>query len=97
MLLQHEDLSGISPEHHALVIPPFMGSGGKRVHPLPYIESNLPGILKVCVLHTFSFLPPLVSTEYNLHQSSSATKADGSKQRPSIIRLWQCCMEGENG
>ncbi|MCO5601057.1 hypothetical protein L7F22_055174 [Adiantum nelumboides] len=37
-----EDLSGISPEHHALVIPPFMGSGGKRVHPLPYIEANLP-------------------------------------------------------
>lgn len=46
-LLQNEDLSGISPEHHALVIPPFMGSGGKRVHPLPYIESSLPGILTV--------------------------------------------------
>eukprot|EP00249_Psilotum_nudum_P017916 c26549_g2_i1 orf=621-1757(+) len=36
------DLHGIPHEQHALVIPPFMGGGGKRVHPLPYLESNLP-------------------------------------------------------
>ncbi|XP_057851232.1 probable cellulose synthase A catalytic subunit 5 [UDP-forming] [Cryptomeria japonica] len=32
---------GISPEHHALVIPQFMG-GGKRVHPLPDPDPNFP-------------------------------------------------------
>jgi len=32
---------GIPPEHHALIIPQFMG-GGKRVHPLPYGDSNFP-------------------------------------------------------
>eukprot|EP00252_Welwitschia_mirabilis_P014826 TRINITY_DN3286_c0_g1_i2.p1 TRINITY_DN3286_c0_g1~~TRINITY_DN3286_c0_g1_i2.p1 ORF type:complete len:911 (+),score=133.52 TRINITY_DN3286_c0_g1_i2:215-2947(+) len=32
---------GIPPEHHALIVPQFMG-GGKRIHPLPYAESNLP-------------------------------------------------------
>lgn len=31
---------GIPPEHHALV-PSFMG-GGKRIHPFPYADSNLP-------------------------------------------------------
>ncbi|KAH7414784.1 hypothetical protein KP509_14G011300 [Ceratopteris richardii] len=39
---ESEDISGIPPEHHALIIPSFMGSGGKRVHPLPYPESQLP-------------------------------------------------------
>lgn len=33
---------GIPPEHHALIVPQFMG-GGKRVHPLPYGESNFQG------------------------------------------------------
>eukprot|EP00252_Welwitschia_mirabilis_P014831 TRINITY_DN3286_c0_g4_i1.p1 TRINITY_DN3286_c0_g4~~TRINITY_DN3286_c0_g4_i1.p1 ORF type:complete len:1099 (+),score=188.36 TRINITY_DN3286_c0_g4_i1:233-3529(+) len=32
---------GIPPEHHALIVPQFMG-GGKRIYPLPYAESNLP-------------------------------------------------------
>jgi len=32
---------GIPPEHHALIVPQFMG-GGKRVHPLPYGDSNFP-------------------------------------------------------
>jgi hypothetical protein len=30
-------------DEQAIVVPPGVGSGGKRVHPLPYIESNLPG------------------------------------------------------
>ncbi|CAM6067011.1 unnamed protein product [Sphagnum tenellum] len=29
-------------DEQAIVVPPGVGSGGKRVHPLPYIESNLP-------------------------------------------------------
>lgn len=33
---------GIPPEHHALIVPQFMG-GGKRVHPLPYADSNFQG------------------------------------------------------
>ncbi|KAI5073644.1 hypothetical protein GOP47_0012047 [Adiantum capillus-veneris] len=37
-----EDQSGIPPEHHALIIPSFMGSGSKRVHPLPFPEPQLP-------------------------------------------------------
>eukprot|EP00250_Pteridium_aquilinum_P002758 c12973_g1_i1 orf=1-2211(-) len=36
-----EDHSGIPPEHHALV-PSFMGSGSKRVHPLPFSQAQLP-------------------------------------------------------
>ncbi|KAH7447502.1 hypothetical protein KP509_01G109400 [Ceratopteris richardii] len=40
--LMSEDISGIPPEHHALIIPSFMGSGGKRVHPLPFPDSQLP-------------------------------------------------------
>jgi hypothetical protein len=32
-------------DEQAIVVPPGVGSGGKRVHPLPYIESNLPGKL----------------------------------------------------
>lgn len=36
------DPLGIPPEHHALVVPPSMGGGGKRIHPLPYLESNYP-------------------------------------------------------
>jgi cellulose synthase A len=31
----------IPPEQHALV-PSFMGGGGKRIHPLPYADPNLP-------------------------------------------------------
>ncbi|RZS17297.1 hypothetical protein BHM03_00049423, partial [Ensete ventricosum] len=33
----------IPPEQHALV-PSFMGGGGKRIHPLPFSDPNLPGI-----------------------------------------------------
>ncbi|GJN41117.1 hypothetical protein PR202_gn00447 [Eleusine coracana subsp. coracana] len=33
----------IPPEQHALV-PSFMGGGGKRIHPLPYVDPNLPGV-----------------------------------------------------
>lgn len=32
------------PEQHALV-PSFMGGGGKRIHPLPYTDPNIPGAL----------------------------------------------------
>ncbi len=32
-----------SPEHHAIVLPPSTG-GGKRVHPIPYIEGGIPGM-----------------------------------------------------
>lgn len=38
-LLQVDD---IPPEQHALV-PSFMGGGGKRIHPLPFSDPNLPG------------------------------------------------------
>lgn len=31
-----------SPEHHALVLPQIAG-GGKRVHPIPYLDSSIPG------------------------------------------------------
>ncbi|XP_024521229.1 probable cellulose synthase A catalytic subunit 5 [UDP-forming] isoform X1 [Selaginella moellendorffii] len=33
------ELHGIPPDHHAIVVPPMLG--GKRVHPLPYIDPNL--------------------------------------------------------
>lgn len=33
----------IPPEQHALV-PSFMGGGGKKIHPLPFSDPNLPGI-----------------------------------------------------
>jgi len=41
-------------DEQAIVVPPGVGSGGKRVHPLPYIESNLPGKL-FQVLQTAKF------------------------------------------
>ncbi len=31
-------------DEQAIVVPPGLGNGGKRVHPLPYLESNLPGM-----------------------------------------------------
>ncbi|KAG0603462.1 hypothetical protein M758_10G096400 [Ceratodon purpureus] len=33
--------STASPEHHAIVLPPSTG-GGKRVHPIPYLEGSSP-------------------------------------------------------
>jgi len=35
---------GISADKHALIIPPFM-SRGKRVHPMPFPDSSVPGKL----------------------------------------------------
>lgn len=35
--------STTSPEHHAIVLPPSTG-GGKRVHPIPYLEGSVPGM-----------------------------------------------------
>lgn len=32
----------IPPEQHALVVPPYMAGGGKRIHPLPFLQTNLP-------------------------------------------------------
>lgn len=51
-----------SPEHHAIVLPPSTG-GGKRVHPIPYIEGGIPGMpssymLKLC--NELIFLVPLM-------------------------------------
>ena len=37
---------GISADKHALIIPPFM-SRGKRVHPMPFPDSSVPGKLFV--------------------------------------------------
>ncbi|OAY73865.1 putative cellulose synthase A catalytic subunit 3 (UDP-forming) [Ananas comosus] len=36
------NIDDIPPEQHALV-PSFMGGGGKRIHPLPFADPNLPG------------------------------------------------------
>ena len=33
---------GISADKHALIIPPFMPRG-KRVHPMPFPDSSVPG------------------------------------------------------
>lgn len=43
-----------SPEHHAIVLPPSTG-GGKRVHPIPYIEGGIPGTyLNQCCVVSFN-------------------------------------------
>ncbi|XP_031479307.1 cellulose synthase A catalytic subunit 5 [UDP-forming]-like [Nymphaea colorata] len=34
---------GVSPDSHALIVPPFMG-GGKRVHPMPFPDSSLSSV-----------------------------------------------------
>nr|ABI78958.1 cellulose synthase 5 [Physcomitrium patens] len=40
-LLTDGKMGDLDDDSHAIVLPPPM-NGGKRVHPLPYIESNLP-------------------------------------------------------
>jgi hypothetical protein len=46
--MSHMQVSGTSesnatsPEHHALVLP---SNGGKRVHPVPYLDGGLPGMI----------------------------------------------------
>ncbi|OEL28933.1 hypothetical protein BAE44_0010049 [Dichanthelium oligosanthes] len=40
-LVSAAHVDDIPPEQHALV-PSFMGGGGKRIHPLPYADPNLP-------------------------------------------------------
>ncbi|KAL5980187.1 putative cellulose synthase A catalytic subunit 5 [UDP-forming] [Asimina triloba] len=41
LLTNGEMVDDIPPEQHALV-PSFMGGGGKRIHPLPFNDPNLP-------------------------------------------------------
>lgn len=41
---------GISADKHALIIPPFMPRG-KRVHPMPFPDSSVPGMLFWFGLH----------------------------------------------
>ncbi|GJN22739.1 hypothetical protein PR202_gb10334 [Eleusine coracana subsp. coracana] len=41
LLTNGQMVDDIPPEQHALV-PSFMGGGGKRIHPLPYADPNLP-------------------------------------------------------
>ncbi|TVU39481.1 hypothetical protein EJB05_12903 [Eragrostis curvula] len=41
LLTNGQMVDDIPPEQHALV-PSFMGGGGKRIHPLPYPDPNLP-------------------------------------------------------
>ncbi|GJN07601.1 hypothetical protein PR202_ga25504 [Eleusine coracana subsp. coracana] len=41
LLTDGQMVDDIPPEQHALV-PSFMGGGGKRIHPLPYADPNLP-------------------------------------------------------
>ncbi len=32
-------------DEQVIVGPPGLGNGGKRVHPLPYLDSSIPGTL----------------------------------------------------
>ncbi|GLT44054.1 hypothetical protein SLA2020_179720 [Shorea laevis] len=41
LLTYGEEGSEISPDHHALIVPPFMGHGN-RVHPMPYVDPSVP-------------------------------------------------------
>ncbi|ERN11467.1 hypothetical protein AMTRI_Chr03g43740 [Amborella trichopoda] len=41
LLTNGQMVDDIPPEQHALV-PSFMGGGGKRIHPLPFADPNLP-------------------------------------------------------
>ncbi|GKU95159.1 hypothetical protein SLEP1_g8554 [Rubroshorea leprosula] len=41
LLTYGEEDSEISPDHHALIVPPFMGHGN-RVHPMPYPDPSVP-------------------------------------------------------
>nr|AFI71895.1 cellulose synthase 6 [Paeonia lactiflora] len=41
LLTNGDMVDDIPPEHHALV-PSFSGGGGKRVHPLPFLDPSLP-------------------------------------------------------
>ncbi|XP_020090155.1 probable cellulose synthase A catalytic subunit 3 [UDP-forming] [Ananas comosus] len=41
LLTNGQMIDDIPPEQHALV-PSFMGGGGKRIHPLPFADPNLP-------------------------------------------------------
>ncbi|VAH97384.1 unnamed protein product [Triticum turgidum subsp. durum] len=43
LLTNGQMVDDIPPEQHALV-PSFVGGGGKRIHPLPYADSNLPAM-----------------------------------------------------
>uniref|UniRef100_A0A0D9WY72 Cellulose synthase n=1 Tax=Leersia perrieri TaxID=77586 RepID=A0A0D9WY72_9ORYZ len=45
LLTDGQMVDDIPPEQHALV-PSFMGGGGKRIHPLPYADPNLPEFAK---------------------------------------------------
>ncbi|XVE86616.1 hypothetical protein DITRI_Ditri18aG0048200 [Diplodiscus trichospermus] len=41
LLTYGEEGSEISADHHALIVPPFMGHGN-RVHPMPYTDPSVP-------------------------------------------------------
>ncbi|KAG6473840.1 hypothetical protein ZIOFF_067758 [Zingiber officinale] len=55
LLTNGEMVDDIPPEHHALV-PSFMGGGGKRIHPLPFPDPNLPGMHAIIVFESLVFL-----------------------------------------
>ncbi|RRT70683.1 hypothetical protein GW17_00030624 [Ensete ventricosum] len=42
LLTNGEMVDDIPPDQHALV-PSFIGGGGKRIHPLPFPDPNIPG------------------------------------------------------
>ena len=52
-------------DNHAIVVPPNM-SGGKRVHPLPYIDSNLPGMISHHSIYLFNARNSINSTHSSL-------------------------------
>ena len=43
LIYGYSQVDDIPPEQHALV-PAYGGGGGKRIHPLPFVDPNLPGI-----------------------------------------------------
>jgi hypothetical protein len=85
----------IPPEQHALV-PSFMGGGGKRIHPLPYADPNLPGASLIC---SCTVSPPCL--EYGplnaLLVAGSATEVYGPVQGSRRVWLRERRVEGEDG
>lgn len=59
------EFAGISPDHPSLFTPP---GGGKRIHPLPYADSNIPST----VTHTLAYLLTHTFSPMHTYTSSSA-------------------------